>query len=387
MSTINLNGLNQKDIEKFNEITKERIKIIRDSSSNNINVNFTVNELAKKLHPKVQRVKVVDIIEENEDTKTFVLKPDEEYTKNLAYFKPGQYISIEVSIGESLYHRPYTISSSPKKALENIYTITIKRVSYGRVSNYFLEQVEIGDKFNISSPTGNFYYESLRDAKHIIGVAGESGITPFMSMAEAIYDGTLDCKLTILYGVKSKGDIIFRDKLEEITSKNDKVKLAYVMVVDDDSEFASSFIDKELIDKYIIEENSFFVSGPISLYSRMNEVLKEYNIPIKFVRHDAFRSEIDLISEKEYNLKVLTHEKEIEIKCSGKESLLSAIEKNGLLAPSKCHVGECGFCRSKLISGKIKTVDDHMRLGDKDKNYIHPCISYPESDIVIKLAK
>lgn len=388
MGNLNLNGLGKKDIERFYELTKERDKIIRDSSSNAIDTNFTSNKLARTLHPKVQYVKVAKIIEENEETKTFVLEPDlETSTKHLARFKPGQYISIEVPIGESIYKRPYTLSSSPKKVEDNIYTITIRRVPYGKVSNYFLEHVEIGDTFKISAPTGEFSYQPIRDAQHIIGIAGGRGITPFMSMAEAIYDGTLDCKLTILYGVKSKSDIIFREKLEEITSKTENVKLAYVMVVDDDTEFASSFIDKELLDKYLEEENSFFVCGPNSIYERMNEVLKEYNIPIKYIRHDAFKNEIEINREEEYNLKILTHNEEINIKCYSTETLLDSMEKSGVIAPSRCHVGECGFCRSKLVSGKVKTFNDTLRAADKEYNYIHPCSSYPESDIILKLPK
>ena len=388
MAKLNLNGLGKKEIKKFYEIPKERDKIIRDTSASQINTNFLINKIAKNLHPKVQYVKVAKIIEENEETKTFVLTPDlETSTKQLAKFKPGQYISIEVPIGESLYKRPYTLSSSPKKVEENKYTITIRRVPYGKVSNYFLDHVEIGDAFKISAPTGELYYNPLRDANHIIGIAGGSGITPFMSMAEAIYDKTLNCKLTILYGVKSKSDIIFRERLEEITSKTDNVKLAYVMVVDDDTEFASSFIDRELLDKYLEEENSFFVSGPLSIYERMNEVLTEYNLPIKYIRHDAFMSEMEIYKEEEYNVKILTHNEEINIKCNSKETILAAMERNGILAPSRCHVGECGFCRSKLISGKVKTFNDTIRIADRQYNYIHPCASYPESDIVLKLPK
>jgi len=388
MAKLNLNGLGKKDIEKFYELPKEREKIIRDTSASEIKTNFSINKLAKNLHPKVQYVKVAKIIEENEETKTFVLTPDlETSTKQLARFKPGQYISIEVPIGEAVYRRPYTLSTSPKKVEDNIYTITIRRVPYGKVSNYFLDHVEIGDTFKISAPTGEFYYSPIRDARHIIGIAGGSGITPFMAMAEAINDGTLDCKLTILYGVKSKSDIIYRERLEEITSKTDKVKLAYVMVVDDDTEFASSFIDRELLDKYIEEENSFFVCGPVSIYERMNEVLKEYNLPIKYIRHDAFMSEMEIYKEEEYNVKILTHNEEINIKCNGKETLLAAMEKNGVIAPSRCHVGTCGFCRSKLISGKVKTFNDTLRIADREYNYIHPCSSYPESDVVLKLPK
>ena len=61
------------------------------------------------------------------------------------------------------------------------------------------------------------------------------------------------------------------------------------------------------------------------------------------------------------------------------------MEKNGINAPSKCHVGECGFCRSKLKSGKVKTFDGTIRTADKEYEFIHPCASFPESDVVIEL--
>ena len=382
---VNLDSVNKKEMEKFADIPKERAKIIHDSSAN-IENNFPINELASKLHPKKQFVRVSKIIEENEGAKTFILEADKEHTKELAYFKPGQYISIEVPINGGLYHRPYTISSSSKKVFETGYSITIKKAQHGLVSNYFLEQVKENDIFKISGPSGTFCYEPLRDASHIIAIAGGSGITPFMSMAEAILDGTTKCSLTILYGVKSKEDIILKDRLEAITTLTDKVKLAYVMIVDD-KEFASSFIDKELLDKYVKEKNSFFVSGPNSMYERVNEVLKKYHIPNKYVRHDSFLSNLEPESKEEFTIKVLTQKGEKIIKCNGQETLLSAMERNGIEVPSKCNVGECGFCRSKLVLGKVKTFANGIRVGDKELNYIHPCASFPESDITLRLPK
>ncbi len=94
---------------------------------------------------------------------------------------------------------------------------------------------------------------------------------------------------------------------------------------------------------------------------------------------------MDLRGNDYYNLTILARGQEVNIPCCARETLLYAMEKNGINAPSKCHVGECGFCRSKLKSGKVKTFDGTIRTADKEYEFIHPCASFPESDVVIEL--
>ncbi len=385
MNDLKLEGLGKKEIVKFKNLKKEREKVIATTPLNDIKVEYNVNEIARSLHPKIQYVKVIDIINESKDVKTFLLAPnDEKGTKKLAYFKAGQYISVRIRIGKCLYKRPYTLSCSPKLALENRYTITIKRKEEGVVSNYFFDNITIGSSFVVSAPSGRFCYERIRDAKNVIAIAGGSGITPFISMAEAINDQLLNFNLTILYGAKTKKDLIFKERLDKLSS-NEKIKIKYILSEEESDLYDKGFIEKENIDPYLKEETSFFICGPIELYIHMNEVLKEYNLAKKYIRTDLFFSEIDLKREEDFNVKVITKDKEFNITCNGQETLLNAIEKNGILAPSSCHVGVCGLCRSKILSGKIKTFDSDMRASDKDLNYIHPCSSFPESDVVIKL--
>ena len=51
----------------------------------------------------------------------------------------------------------------------------------------------------------------------IVGLAGGSGITPFLSMARAIADGTEDFNLTILFGSRTEEQILFKGELAELT--------------------------------------------------------------------------------------------------------------------------------------------------------------------------
>ena len=47
-------------------------------------------------------------------------------------------------------------------------------------------------------------------------LASGSGITPCLSMAKAIADGTLDFNLTIIFGNRTEDSILFKDELEEL---------------------------------------------------------------------------------------------------------------------------------------------------------------------------
>ncbi len=378
--------MSEVELKNFKAIEKDREKVIHKFSSKPIRQDYPAKYLASQLHPSVQHVKVDKIIKENDNVKTFVLVPDKSAgTDRLAYFEPGQYISICVPIEDGIYRRPYTISSSPKQALKGIYTITIERVSGGIVSNYFLDKVEVGFPLTISAPLGNFCYSSLRDAHYILALAEGRGIIPFVSMAMAIFEGDCDYDLTILYSAKTKEDLLFREKLEDITCKTKKVNVLYIVSEEDDNEFISGHINQELIRNYQQEETSYFVSGSLSFYTYINDILKAMNISKKYVRHDVFRGEIELKNDNEYALTVINKEGEFHLKCNGQETLLQTMEKNGITTLSHCHVGVCGFCRSELISGKVRTIDENNRFGDKMYNYIHPCVTYPESDIILKL--
>ena len=59
----------------------------------------------------------------------------------------------------------------------------------------------------------------------------------------------------------------------------------------------------------------------------------------------------------------------------------------GIAAPAHCRSGECGWCHSRLVSGEVycpKSVDGR-READYIYGYIHPCCSFPLSDLVIEI--
>ncbi|MHA1723349.1 MAG: ferredoxin--NADP reductase, partial [Promethearchaeota archaeon] len=153
---------NTKDLLAFTKLVPERKKRFEKAPSEPIKSD-PMNELAKKLHPKRQYLKISEIKEETKSIKTFRLVSDPDSpTKELAYFRAGQYLSVKVNVNGVRITRPYSISSSPSEALKGFYDLTIKREEEGFLTHYIWDNWTVGTKIETSGPEGFFYYEPLR---------------------------------------------------------------------------------------------------------------------------------------------------------------------------------------------------------------------------------
>ena len=347
--------------------------------------DFGVNKVAKSIHPKEQKLVISRIEEHKTFAKSYYFKSE---TAPLAYFKAGQYLTFKFEIGNAVVTRSYSIASSPASALKGEYQITVKRISDGFVSDYILDNWSVGDEVTAYAPEGNLTYNPLRDAGNIVGIAGGSGIRPFLSLARAIDQGDEDCTLTLLYGCKTSDEILFKTELDSLSEKNEKINVVYVLSHSDEEGYGKGFVGADVIKKYAPEENySIFVCGPGGLYKFLETELPKLEKERKYIRFEVFSSGKKVEEVKEYGITVINRGAESVIKANSNETVLCALERAGIEVPARCHTGECGFCRSKLVSGKvyIPEGEDKRRIADMQFNFIHPCCSYPESDLVIRI--
>ncbi len=370
-------------MENITELKKVRQDIIKDYSAKDI-LDTHIDKEVSKMND-LQYVIVKDIIKETDDTKSFILEPDvSKGTRELAPFKAGQYISLKLFIDDAYVTRAYSLSSSPSEALKNFYRITIKKVPNGLVSNIMFKDIKVGDGLTISKPMGEFGYNKIRDEENVIAIAGGSGITPFMSLAKAIKDKDEECSLTVIYSVKKEKDIIFKDEINEL-NKNKNINFVITLTEEEKDNYLNGYINEEMIEPYLKEFNTVLMCGPKGLYQTMNEILLKFNIPKKNVHYENFNVMYEPSEKNTYSLKVIMKDEVKTIKCKSDESLLISMEKAGIKAPSSCRVGICGFCRSILIQGKVKTIGATQVKALSENDYIHPCVTYPESDVVLKL--
>lgn len=380
------------DMLRFKNMPKVREAAIQAAPATPLPKTFTTNEKAKVRHPEMQRVVVAEIRPNGPDVKTIVLKSED--GAPLAPFRAGQYVSVTAHIGETVTTRAYSLSGSPAWAKRGEYNIAVRRDPNGFVSPWVQDTWQVGQKLTISGPQGQLYYERLRDAKKVVALAGGSGITPFMGMAYAIRDGFEDFDLTILFGSRTEDGIVYKKELDEVCAACDKVHVVHVLSDEEKPGYEHGFITAELIKKYGGEEYSVFMCGPQAMYNFLDGEIAKLGLRRKFVRRELFGMIKDPwnqpgypedIRGKTFNLKVIQCGREYDITASADEPLLTSIERAGIVAPSRCRSGECSWCRSKLVSGKVFVPEktDGRRRADIEFGYIHPCASFPMSDIVL----
>src|ERR1044072_460968 len=137
------------------------------------------------------------------DTKTVRLKWPPGYEPD---FKTGQFITLYWP-DTPAYKRAYSLSSC---ALDRgFYEVTVKRD--GKMGTRIVDWVKPGHTMFVIPPTGRFLpvYEPN---KHLICVAGGSGVTPFRGFVREATRRKLETQITILYSVRTPRDIIFGDE-------------------------------------------------------------------------------------------------------------------------------------------------------------------------------
>jgi ferredoxin-NADP reductase len=300
--------------------------------------------------------------------------------------------------------RPYSISSAPYEALgpNGYYEITVQKIETGFFTPYLWENWSVGTKVQSSGPCGEFYYEPMRDVNKIVGLAGGMGVTPFCSMAKEIVNGDMDAELLLLYGSNDKDEIVHKELFKELEEKsNGKFKVVHVLSCEEVplEDCEQGFITADLIKKYAeIENSSFFICGPQAMYDFVMDEIATFDLPPKRIRHEVFGEARDVTRvpdfpqeavDKRVQLKVHVGGVTTEIPALARESVLVAMERAGLTPPSQCRSGECGVCHSLLISGDVYIHPDRdgRRAADRQFGYIHPCASYPLTDLEISVPR
>ncbi|MBL9136446.1 MAG: hypothetical protein JNK85_11285 [Verrucomicrobiales bacterium] len=145
------------------------------------------------------------------DVKTLLLRWPEGYDVEV---KTGQFVTVFWP-DTPTYKRAYSLSSC---ALDRgFFEVTVKRE--GKMGTRIVDWVKAGDRLGVLPPAGRFLpvYEPDR---HLICIAGGSGVTPFRGFAREATRRSLSTRVTVLYSVRRPADIIFREEFEELARQN-----------------------------------------------------------------------------------------------------------------------------------------------------------------------
>jgi len=166
--------------------------------------------------------KLVDVVEETHNIKTFVVAPERPVP-----FEAGQFVELTVpGFGEA----PFTPSSSPaeKERME----ITIMRV--GRVTE-LLHDLSAGAQLGIRGPLGQPYPLDRFCGREVLIVGGGVGMAPLRALLFGLmrhldrYD-----KVIRRYGARTPNDLVYRTALTDKWGKNGDLDV--MLTVDEGSD-------------------------------------------------------------------------------------------------------------------------------------------------------
>ena len=145
------------------------------------------------------------------DTKTIRLQWPTDYDIE---FKTGQFITLFWPDTPN-YKRAYSLSSC---ALDRgFYEVTVKRD--GKMGTRIVDWAKQGDKMMVIPPTGRFLPQ-YEPNKHLICIAGGSGVTPFRGFVREATRRELETQITVLYSVRTTNDIIFDEEFRNLEQEN-----------------------------------------------------------------------------------------------------------------------------------------------------------------------
>jgi phytoene dehydrogenase-like protein/ferredoxin-NADP reductase len=342
------------------------------------------------LHPDRVQLEVSEIVEETPSTRTLRMKPAE---GELPWFRAGQYVNLFCGVGGVLTSRPYSIASAPGAGY---WDITVRRMADGFVSDYLLDEVKVGDRFESTGPFGSLYYEPLMDTGDLVFMAGGSGITPFASIIREAAEKGSSPKMHLIYGSRDPSDIIFSGELKEMEAKIPGLKVDYVISEATEGwDGPCGLLDAKMINELVgdVEGKTFFICGPPQMYVLCEGALESLGVSRRRARREAYGPPADITTEPGWPgadpdavFDVVEERTGKTIKARAGEPLMNSLERAGIVVEAVCRAGECTVCRTRLIEGRVFVPERVLhREVDATAGYIHPCMSYPLTDLKIRI--
>jgi ring-1,2-phenylacetyl-CoA epoxidase subunit PaaE len=345
-------------------------------------------------------LRVRDVRRETDDAVVVTFDvPDAE--REAFRFAPGQYLTLRSPAAGGDLRRSYSICAAAGEPLR----VGVRRVPGGAFSSWLHASLKAGDAIEAMEPQGRFGAALGAGApRHVLAVAGGSGITPILSIVKTVLESDPAAQVTLLYGNRTASSTMFKEELEDLKNRH-LTRLAIHPVFSReqvDAPLQAGRLDRErialflraLVDPATVDHA--FVCGPHAMNDEAEAALREaglaqdrihverFGIPPESQPagdpHAAQPGDADVA-----RVTVIRDGLTREIAFSkGDPSILDAAARAGLDVPFSCKSGVCATCRAKLLEGRVR-MDRNFALekADLDAGFILSCQAHPVSERVV----
>lgn len=202
-------------------------------------------------------------------------------------FKTGQFITCYWP-DEPAYKRAYSLSSCVLD--RGHYEFTVRRD--GKMGTRLVDWIKPEQHLMVLPPTGKFL-PVLEPDKHLICVAGGSGVTPFRAFVREAARRKLETRITVLYSVRTAKEIIFEKEFGELAQQNPNFKFLVTctrLQPDDAWTGRRGRIDAAWIKEQIgdLTKTVFYACGPTTLVEFAEGLVFELGVPKEQVKTEKW---------------------------------------------------------------------------------------------------
>jgi len=324
---------------------------------------------------------LVQIEQQTHDTKTLrFLLP--EGTSLRA--KPGQFLTFHWLIKGKRVTRAYTISSSPSQA--KYVEITPKRVENGCVSNYLHDDAKLGLAVEATGPHGKFFFDETAHPSIVLIAAG-SGITPMISIVRYINSLRLPTRVTLLYCVRSRNDIMFGAELERLQNSMPSFHYSVTLSQPDENWIGNKGrLTQEYVFGHVndLERPIYFLCGPRGFMENARSILTCLGVDEDRIIEESFgdRQKARSAAVKPETIEFVRSQK---ICVSSPDvTLLELAEANGVQIPFSCRQGQCGTCATQVLFGSVEMeTDTGLSTDQKKDGFVLCCVSRAKGTVIV----
>ncbi len=339
-----------------------------------------------------------------DDVWAFYLKPHD--GRALPAFKPGQYLTFQLDLPgrDKPLVRCYSLSDCPHQ--RDFYRVTIKKekappdrpdLPPGAASSYFCDTVKEGDILNVKAPAGQFCLD-LTKTHPIVLLAGGVGITPLLSMANAIAAGGARRETWFFFGARNGREHIHKAELEKLAAENENIRLhvCYSKPGADDVKGRDyqheGRVDIGLLKALLPSSNfEYYLCGSGAFMKSLTDGLEAWGVPDKDVYFEAFGPATVKKKTAAPSPEETAHLAKIKVTFgrSGKTvrwepaagNILEFAAAQGVRIDSGCCAGSCGSCVVAIKSGQV----DYLKKPDAEPEAgtCLACICRPQKDLVL----
>ena len=317
-------------------------------------------------------------------------------------FTQGQHLTLRTELNGQEQRRSYSICSGVD---DGDLRIGVRHVTGGAMSSWLNQSLKTGDAIDVLPPEGRFFVAiDPSQARHYLGIAGGSGITPILAIMKTVLAREPLSQFTLIYGNRRQASTMFKEELEDLKNRYlTRLTLHTVFSQEHmDSPLNSGRLTQAKLGEFLgaliqpQQLDHVFVCGPHGFNDEADAALLAAGVQAEHIHIERFGVPVDAtgITAKptaqagdapQAIVQIIRDgvSREIEFRTEH-GNVLDAAAAAGLEVPYSCKSGVCCTCRAKLIEGKVR-MDRNFALEPHEvaAGFVLTCQAHPLTERVV----